>query len=80
MSRDDRQEKKQYAHDRMERYESRISVILRRKKMSPTKLIVTGYVLLILIGTVLLMLPVSGRSGEATPLLGRCLPPPQPPV
>jgi len=70
MSRDDRQEKKQYAHDRMERYESRISVILRRKKMSPTKLIVTGYVLLILIGTVLLMLPVSGRSGEATPLLG----------
>lgn len=39
------------------------------KRLTQTQLIVVGYVLVILIGTVLLMLPVSSRSGSVTSFL-----------
>ena len=38
-------------------------------RLSPTRIIVTGYLLIILLGTVLLMLPVSSRAGVMTPFL-----------
>ncbi len=36
------------------------------QRLSPTKIIVIGYCLIILLGTVLLLLPVSTRAGETT--------------
>lgn len=41
-------------------------------RMSPMKIILLGFVTLILAGTVLLSLPVSARSGESTPFLESC--------
>ncbi|MCD7917220.1 MAG: TrkH family potassium uptake protein [Clostridiales bacterium] len=41
-----------------------------RVQLSRTKLIMLGFVLLILVGTLLLMLPAATRSGEETDLLG----------
>lgn len=40
-----------------------------RSRLSPTKIIALGYFLIITAGAVLLMLPVSSRSGEFTPFL-----------
>ena len=40
-----------------------------RKKMNPTKLIVYGYLIIILLGGFLLTLPISSRSGEFTPFI-----------
>lgn len=39
------------------------------KRMSGTQMIALGFLLLIFIGTILLMLPVSSRSGEWTPFM-----------
>lgn len=39
------------------------------KKLTQTQMIVIGYLLIILLGTMLLMLPVSTKSGEVTPFL-----------
>lgn len=39
------------------------------KRLSPTRLISLGFFLLILIGSFLLMLPISSRNGEFTPFL-----------
>ena len=36
-----------------------------KRKFSQTRLIAMGYITIIIIGTVLLMLPVSSRSGES---------------
>ena len=36
------------------------------KKMTQTQMIVVGYLLLILLGSILLMLPVSSRDGNMT--------------
>lgn len=41
----------------------------RFKKMSAMQLMAFGFLLLILTGTLLLMLPISSRSGESTPFL-----------
>ncbi|MBQ2755524.1 MAG: Trk family potassium uptake protein [Oscillospiraceae bacterium] len=41
---------------------------MRKRKLSPTKLITVGYIIIIIVGTLLLMLPVSSRSGDATSL------------
>lgn len=41
----------------------------RRVQLSQTQTIALGFFIMILIGTVLLMLPVSSRSGKATPFL-----------
>lgn len=38
----------------------------KKSKMSPTKIIALGYIVIILMGTVLLMMPFSSRSGEFT--------------
>lgn len=42
---------------------------LSRKKINPARRIAVGFALLIIIGAVLLMLPVSSRTGESTPFL-----------
>ena len=39
------------------------------KRMSGTQMIALGFLLLIFIGTILLMLPVSSRNGEWTPFI-----------
>ena len=39
------------------------------KKLSYTQLIVLSFALIILIGTTLLCLPISSKSGESTPFL-----------
>lgn len=41
----------------------------KKQKWSTTKIIVVGYVLVITIGTILLMLPVSGRNHEPVPFM-----------
>ncbi len=38
-----------------------------KKHLSPTQIILIGFALLILLGTLLLMLPISSRSGQFTP-------------
>ena len=40
---------------------------LRSIRRSPTRMLLAGYLTVILIGTVLLMLPVSSREGIVTP-------------
>ena len=42
---------------------------MRKKKINPTRVIVLCFVAIILMGTILLMLPVSSRSGEGTPVM-----------
>ena len=44
------------------------------KKMTQTQMIVVGYLLLILLGSILLMLPVSSRDGNMTSLQMHYLP------
>lgn len=39
------------------------------KRLSPMKIILMGFLLLIFLGTILLCLPISSRSGKATPFL-----------
>ena len=39
------------------------------KRMSGTQMIALGFLLLIFIGTILLMLPISSRNGEWTPFI-----------
>ena len=39
------------------------------KRLSGMQLIAVGFFIIILIGTLLLMLPVSSRSGEYTPFM-----------
>ena len=41
---------------------------LRSIRRSPTRMLLAGYLTVILIGTVLLMLPVSSREGIVTPV------------
>ena len=43
--------------------------IMKKRKWTTTKVIAVGYVLVIAIGTILLMLPISGRSHEPTPFM-----------
>ena len=42
---------------------------MKKRKWTTTKVIAVGYVLVIAIGTILLMLPISGRSHEPTPFM-----------
>lgn len=42
---------------------------MRKKKVKPTRAIVLSFVVIILVGTILLMLPISSRDGEITPPL-----------
>lgn len=44
------------------------TTIKPKAKLSPTKIIALGYLVIITIGTLLLMLPISSRTGEITPL------------
>lgn len=46
-----------------------IPVIGRIRKISPLKIILFGFITLIFIGTILLCLPISSRSGQPTPLI-----------
>lgn len=46
-----------------------IPVIGRIRKISPLKIILFGFIILIFIGTILLCLPISSRSGQTTPFL-----------
>ena len=39
------------------------------KKLTQTQMIVIGYVLIILLGSIFLMLPISSREGVGTPFL-----------
>lgn len=43
--------------------------IMKKRKWTTTKVIAVGYVLVIAIGTILLMLPISGRSHEPAPFI-----------
>jgi len=61
-------QQKDAKNKKLESYESNIAAAMRRKKLSPTKLITTGYILIIIIGTLLLMLPAASKSGDITPL------------
>lgn len=45
---------------------------MKKHKWTTTKIIVAGYLLVITIGTLLLMLPASNRSGAVTPFLDAC--------
>ena len=47
------------------------------KKLTHTQMIVLGYLLIILCGTMLLMLPAASKDGQATPLTPCSRPPPQ---
>lgn len=42
---------------------------VKTKRLSQTQLIAVGFLFIILIGTILLMLPISSRTGEVTPFL-----------
>ncbi|MBQ3049005.1 MAG: hypothetical protein IJC94_03520, partial [Oscillospiraceae bacterium] len=53
-----RQSKRELRNRRFEGYESSISAEMRKRKLSPTKLITVGYIIIIIVGTLLLMLPV----------------------
>lgn len=44
-------------------------LIKKIKTFAPVRLIVSSFVLIIIIGTILLMLPVSARNGRATPFI-----------
>lgn len=46
-----------------------IPVIGRIRKISPLKIILFGFIILIFIGTILLCLPISSRSGQPTPFM-----------
>lgn len=46
-----------------------IPVIGRIRKISPLKIILLGFIILIFIGTILLCLPISSRSGQPTPFM-----------
>lgn len=46
-----------------------IPVIGRIRKISPLKIILFGFIILIFIGTILLCLPISSRSGQTTPFM-----------
>ncbi len=46
-----------------------IPVIGRIRKISPLKIILFGFIILIFIGTILLCLPISSRSGQPTPFI-----------
>lgn len=46
-----------------------IPVIGRIRKISPFKIILFGFIILIFIGTILLCLPISSRSGQPTPFM-----------
>ena len=39
------------------------------KRLSPMKIILLGFLIIIFLGTVLLCLPISSRSGQPTPLM-----------
>ena len=46
-----------------------IAKVLFRRTLNPTRMIIFGFIALILIGTVLLCLPVSSRTGQATDIV-----------
>ena len=46
-----------------------IPIIGRIRKISPLKIILFGFIILIFIGTILLCLPISSRSGQPTPFM-----------
>lgn len=46
-----------------------IPIIGRIRKISPLKIILLGFIILIFIGTILLCLPISSRSGQPTPFM-----------
>lgn len=46
-----------------------IPVIGRIRKISPLKIILFGFIILVFIGTILLCLPISSRSGQPTPFM-----------
>lgn len=46
-----------------------IPVIGRIRKISPLKIILFGFIILVFIGTILLCLPISSRSGQTTPFM-----------
>lgn len=46
-----------------------ITIIGRIRKISPLKIILLGFIILIFIGTILLCLPISSRSGQPTPFM-----------
>ena len=50
-----------YAHRRKE--------VLRKIRMTPARMLVLGFLGIIALGTILLILPVSSRSGEVTPFI-----------
>lgn len=45
---------------------------MKKHKWTTTKIIAVGYLLVITIGTLLLMLPISNKSGIAAPFLDAC--------
>ncbi|MGL4791312.1 MAG: TrkH family potassium uptake protein [Anaerotignaceae bacterium] len=44
-------------------------MLLKKQSLNPTKMIAIGYCTIILIGAILLMLPISSKSGEFTPFI-----------
>ena len=52
----------------------------KSERISPARIIIFGFLLLILMGTVLLMLPFPHGSGAARASSTRCSPPPPPPA
>ena len=66
----ERREKKNIQAQRFEEYERSILRALNKRRMTSTKWLALGYVLIIAIGTGLLMLPAACRPGEITSFKG----------